>query len=80
MVSDKKLKIFAYDIPEREKQKRAWLREVLRLLGFRMLQKSLWIGKSKIPEGFLQDLRKKEIMDHVHIFEISKTGTLKELL
>lgn len=78
-VSDNKPKIVAYDIPEREKQKRAWLREVLRLLGFQMLQKSLWMGKSKIPEDFLLDLRKKGIIDCVHIFEITKTGTIREL-
>jgi len=77
---DNKLKIFAFDIPESEKLKRAWLREVLRLLGFKMLQKSLWIGKNKIPEDFLFDLRKKGMMSYVHIFEISKTGTLKEIL
>lgn len=80
MIPDDKLKIIAYDIPERKKQKRAWLREVLKLFGFHMLQKSLWIGKRGIPENFLLDLRKKEIVSYVHIFEISKTGTIKELM
>ena len=78
--SDNKLKIIAFDIPEKERRKREWLREVLRLLGFKMLQKSLWIGKNKIPEDFLADLRRKNLIEHIHILEVSKTGTLQELI
>lgn len=78
--SDNKLKIIAFDIPEKERRKRAWLREVLRLLGFRMLQKSLWVGKSKIPEDFLSALKRKNLIEYIHILELGKTGTLLELI
>lgn len=77
--NDGRLKIIAYDIPEKEKFKRDWLREALRMVGFRMLQKSLWVGKTKIPEEFLDDLRKKTILQYIHILEVSKTGTLREI-
>lgn len=79
IIQDNKLKIIAYDIPEREKKKREWLREVLRMLGFRMLQRSLWIGKNKVPERFLKDLREKNIINYVDIFEISQKGTIREI-
>lgn len=77
--SDDKSKIIAFDVPEREKMKRHWLREALRIMNFRMLQKSLWIGKNKIPEAFLEDLRRKNILSYVHIFEVSRAGTIKEI-
>ena len=68
-----------FDIPEKEKWKRVWLREVLGLCGFKMLQRSVWAGKNKIPEEFLADLRNFNMLEYVHIFEVSKKGTLKEI-
>jgi hypothetical protein len=44
-----------------------------------MVQKSLWLGKVKIPEEFLVDIRKLSLLDYVEIFEITKTGSLKNL-
>lgn len=69
--------IVAFDIPEKDKRKRNWLREVLKRLGLKMIQKSLWMGKIKLPKLFLDDLKKLNLVDFVEIFEISKTGTLK---
>ncbi len=76
---DNSFKIIVFDIPEKERNKRNWLREILKLLGFKMLQKSVWIGKKKIPEQFLTDLRKKQLLSYIHILEVSKSGTIKEL-
>lgn len=77
--SDDKLKIVIYDIPEKERRKRLWLCEALKILGFKMLQKSVCIGRNKIPEEFLHDMRKKKILSYVHILEVNKGGTVKEL-
>jgi virulence-associated protein VapD len=73
-------KIVAYDIPsEGNQKKRDWLRSALRNIGFTMLQKSVWVGKKKVPEEFLQDLRERHLLPHVQIFEIAKRGTIKEI-
>lgn len=77
---DGKLKIVVYDIPEKERMKRLWLHEALKVLDFKMLQKSVYIGKNKIPETFLLDLQKKNIIPYVHVLEVSKSGTVKELI
>lgn len=74
--SDDKLKIVIFDIPEKERDKRAWLRAVLASLDFSMIQQSVWMGKNKIPEQFLYDLKKYEMLSYVQIFEISKKGTI----
>lgn len=75
-----KFVIVVFDIPELEKRKREWLRAVLINLGFKMLQKSVWMGKVKIPKEFLEDLFKMKLVDFVEIFEISKTGSLEHLI
>jgi hypothetical protein len=72
--------ILIFDIPEKEKRKRDWLREVLKKLGLKMIQKSVWIGKTKIPKEFLDDLFKLKVIDYVEIFEITKAGSLKNLV
>jgi hypothetical protein len=71
--------IISFDIPERLRRKRDWLREVVRNLGFRMIHKSVWLGKGKIPELFLADLESLKILEFVEIFEISKSGSLKKI-
>jgi len=73
------LKIVIFDIPEKLRKRRDWLRSVLRELGFEMLQKSVWIGKVKIPQEFIMDLQTAEIVDYVDIFEITKTGSLHQI-
>lgn len=75
-----KFVIVVFDIPETEKRKRVWLRMVLMNLGFKMIQKSVWMGKIKIPKEFLEDIFKMKLVDFVEIFEISKTGSLEHLI
>lgn len=71
--------IISFDVPEKFRRKRDWLREVIRNLGFTMVHQSVWIGNIKIPKTFLIDLEKLKILECVEIFEISKTGTLKKI-
>jgi len=77
--SDDELKIIIFDIPEEERQKRDWLRSVLKNLKFSMLQKSVWVGKGKLPKEFINDLLKYKIISYVDIFTISKRGSLRKL-
>lgn len=75
-----RITIAVFDIPEREKRKREWLRFALRRLGFSMLQKSVWIGKTKIPKEFLNQLFELKLGEFVEIFEISKSGSLRHIV
>ena len=76
---DGKFMIVAFDIPERERRKRVWLRSALKNIGFNLIQKSVWAGKVKIPQQFLDDLKDLRLVEYVEIFEISKTGSLRQL-
>lgn len=75
-----KFVIVIFDIPEKERGKRDWLRFALNNMGLKMVQKSVWMGKIKIPREFLGDLLKLKLLDFVEIFEISKTGSLEKRL
>ena len=68
--------IISFDIPEKEKYKRDWLRKTLIELGFSMLQKSVWIGNVKLPEEFINDLREIKIFNYIEISSIKKGGTV----
>lgn len=74
-----KFTIVIFDVPETERRKRGWLRSALKNLNLRMIQKSVWIGKTKIPKQFLEDLNKMRMVDFVEIFEISNAGSLKQI-
>ena len=73
------LKIITFDIPTKDDRKRYWLRAVLKRIGSKMLQKSVWFGKKKIPESFMNDLRERGMIDYVHVLAVSKTGSLGAL-
>lgn len=75
----KELKIVLFDIPEKESAHRAWLREVLKNLKFTMLQKSVWVGNSSLPEEFMNDLRARGIDKFVEILAVTKSGTLRQI-
>ena len=75
-----KFSIITFDIPEIERKKRDWIREALKNLKFRMVHKSVWMAKVKIPREFIDKLFKLRMNDYVEIFEISKTGSLRHLV
>jgi hypothetical protein len=69
--------IIAFDIPEKNRLKRAWLRSVLKNLGFKIIQQSVWVGRGNLPAIFLDDLEKMGLVEFVEIFEVTKKGTLQ---
>jgi CRISPR-associated endonuclease Cas2 len=60
---DGELRLVVFDIAEVERVKRNWLRDRLKIFGFAMLQKSVWVS----PYDFLIDI--KEFFEEVGISE-----------
>lgn len=69
--------IISYDIPIAFNRERNMLRDMLRMLGFNLIHKSVWIGKVILPKRFIADLSRIGIIDYVEILEVTKNGTLK---
>ena len=73
-------KVIIFDVPEKYKSDREWLRSTLKNFGMTALQKSVFIGNAKLPTCFIKDLDERKILHHVQIFTVSKNGTLKNLI
>ncbi|OGI90468.1 hypothetical protein A2911_00690 [Candidatus Nomurabacteria bacterium RIFCSPLOWO2_01_FULL_40_15] len=58
-----------FDIPEKKRKIRNWLRSQLKFWEFEMIQQSVWLGKGPLP---------KEFRERLHFFGINKcVKTLK---
>ena len=71
------LRLVIFDIPERERKKRDWIRLELTACDFKPLQKSVWIGDRALPQEFLENLAELNLLSRVHIFTIKNKGTIK---
>ena len=71
--------IVSFDIPERERRKRDWLRAALANSGFRMIHKSVWLGKGKLSREFIEDLNALRLLPCVHIFAVTRRGTIARM-
>jgi len=78
--TSKEVIVISYDIPEKYRLHRDWLRGILKFLDFKLLHQSVWIGKTKIPETLLSDIRDREITPFIQIFTISKEGSLSKVI
>ncbi len=68
--------IIIFDVPETHRYKRDWLRDSLKNMGFKMVQKSVWSAQVKIPRAFIDDLESFALIDCVDIFQATKLGSL----
>lgn len=62
-----------YDIPENKKKERDWFRRHLKKFGYTMIQRSVWVGPSPLPEEFLAYLKEIKIGDHFKSFKLAKS-------
>ncbi len=63
--------LIAFDIPEKERTKRHWLRGQLKIYGYTMIQQSLWYGPGPLPKECLERFSKLEIRERLKIFKIN---------
>lgn len=72
----KKNVIVAFDIPEMMRRKRDWLRNELAAYGFEQLQKSVWFGPGPLPQEFIEDLQRFDVLQYLRFFQ----ATEKEII
>jgi len=74
--ADGQKRLVCFDIPERDRAKRQWLRGELIVCGYRQLQKSVWIGEIPLPQDFIEALDALELRGRVHVLRVESEGTL----
>ena len=72
------IRIITFDIPEKERSKRNWLRTLLLNCGYRTLQKSVYIGMRPLPDTCIREIDHLGISKYIHIAAIHKKGTLEK--
>lgn len=68
--------IIVFDIPEVSRKKRDYLRFELLALGYKPIQKSVWLGCGPLPQEFIKYLKEMKTLDYIHIFSIKEFGTI----
>lgn len=77
---DRKIRIIIFDIPEKKKEYREWLRSELFLLEFKSLQKSVYIGKHPLPKSFYRDINDFQLNQYICVFTVGEIDREKEIL
>lgn len=69
---DKKYRVVIFDIPEKKKHLRNWLRDELYLLQYNKLQESVFAGKFPLPEDLVKEINSKKIDKNVDCLLVEK--------
>ncbi|MBK5215691.1 MAG: CRISPR-associated endonuclease Cas2 [Candidatus Pacebacteria bacterium] len=65
--------LVVYDIPEDKKRERDWFRFQLKKFGFVMIQRSVWVGPSPLPDEFIKYIKKIKLNDKFKTFKLAKS-------
>lgn len=63
---DGKFRVVIFDIPEKKSDDRFWLRQELYMLEYKLLQKSVFIGKHPLPKELIKSIKKRGIGNSVN--------------
>ena len=69
---DKKYRVVIFDIPEKKRDIRDWLRRELNLLQYKKLQNSVFIGKFPLPGELIKEIKKYKINNCVNYLLVDK--------
>jgi DNA-binding transcriptional regulator PaaX len=64
--------LIVYDIEENMKKEREWFRRHLKKFHFIMIQKSVWVGPSPLPNDFLDYLKEIKLGGNFKSFKLKK--------
>jgi DNA-binding transcriptional regulator PaaX len=62
-----------FDIPETKKAEREWFRFHLKKFNYEMIQRSVWVGPSPLPEEFLKYLKDIKLTGCVKTFKLARS-------
>jgi DNA-binding transcriptional regulator PaaX len=70
-ISSPKNLIVIYDIPHNKKKERDWFRRHLKKFDYIMIQKSVWVGPSPLPNDFLDYVKSIDLKDNFKTFKLA---------
>jgi hypothetical protein len=76
---DGKWRIITFDIPEKMRGERNWLRSCLIDLEYKLLQKSVFIGKYPLQENFYREIIDKGLRHYIRLITVGEIDDEKIL-
>jgi len=67
-IKQKEKILILFDIPEKERSKRKWLRKQLSIFNYKKIQGSVWLGPGPLPKGFISFLKKEGMYKYILFF------------
>lgn len=67
-----------YDVVDTKKKERDWLRRHLKKFDYLMIQRSVWVGPSPLPQEFLDYIKELGLRANLKTFKLAKPYTGKE--
>ena len=64
--------IVMFDVPEQKKAEREWLRWHLKKFKYSMIQKSVWVGPSPLPQEFLNYIKNIGLKESLKTFKLAR--------
>ena len=61
-----------FDVPEPKKAEREWLRWHLKKFDYKMIQKSVWVGPSPLPQQFVTYIKHIGLRSSIKTFKLAK--------
>ena len=61
-----------FDIPESKRTERNWFRHHLKRFGYKMIQKSVWVGPNPLPKEFVLYAKKIGLESCIKKFKLAK--------
>ncbi len=71
-VWDGKWRMIMFDIPEKRRLDRNWLRSHLLFLDYKPLQKSVLIGQQPLEENFYEEIMERKIHQYIRLITVSE--------
>lgn len=75
---DSTLRLVIFDIPEKVRGLRDRIRALLAISGYKLLQRSVWIGERPLREKIFKEITQHNIQQYIHMFEIKEKGSIPE--
>ncbi len=77
---DKKFRIVIFDVPEKKRYWRDFLKKELELMQFQQLQKSVYIGKFPLPVSLIKEIEADGMGKFIYIFTVENIDRQDEIL
>ncbi len=69
--------LIIFDVPQTRREYRDWFRRQLRIFGYILIQKSVWVGPSPLPKEFTTYIKEIGMKDYIKTFKLKKGYDLK---